>query len=182
MTNPLLDLDITPAEWELGRTWYPHMMDRIEVVAARLGYEPDVAAAMFAAISPGMGPDHNLDWMRWVMVAVSHGVEVTFTPPWLKRMLPYGWKNIFLAEQIAKQRNSELLTGVKRTTFYNALMGDPYAVTLDVHALKPFDRKSVRRSELAYITACYDDLAQKNNEMPRTAQAAVWCNVRLKAW
>ncbi len=182
MSNPLLDLPITFEEWEMGRTWYQHMADRVDVVGTRLGYHPAVSIAVFAAISPGMGPDNNLAWATWVM-QTSDRFDEAERPEGLP--LPYGWRNIYQASQIAQQHDPSLLTGVKRIAFYRALMGDEESVVLDVHAIKPFGLTKVDQLTSGlrtHLTMCYDELADKMNEAPRSAQAAVWCHIRLKAW
>ena len=182
MTNPLLDLDITREEWEMGRTWYQHMADRVDVVGTRLGYHPAVSLAVFAAISPGMGPDNNLAWAKHVM---EHADDLEIYPCPDGLPVPYGWRPINLGHDIAKDRDPSLLTGVKRLAFYRALMGDTESVVLDVHAIKPFGLAHVGQitsTWRSHITDCYHDLAGKMCEASSSAQAAVWCHIRLKAW
>lgn len=176
MGNPLDELDITPDEWEHGRTWYTHAADRIDCIARKYDVEPVIARAVFAAVSPGMRLEDNYNWLTAILAGLPRGVKP------VNVSLPYGWAPIALGYEILRVNGPDLLTGPKRIAFYRNLMGDESKVTLDTWALKPFGLKRAPKSQQQrqVITDAYTDFAKRHGVTPAAAQAAVWVHLRGK--
>jgi hypothetical protein len=70
--------------------------------------------------------------------------------------------------------------GLKVTSFYRAIMGDPDAVVLDRWALRAVghDRDTCTPLQYARYSAMYSEAAHAVGESPRDFQAIVWTVMR----
>jgi len=176
--NPLLELALTSEDWENGRTWYTYAGDRIDSVCKRYGVDGTVGRGVFAALSPGMRVEPNLDWTSLILGGWNMGDDKPADYP-----VPYGWKPFTLACDIRDTGDVTLLTGIKRTAFLANLLGDFSRVTVDTWALKPFGRKTVSSPTMHRgISDAYTELGEATGHAPAHAQAAVWCHLRREIW
>lgn len=167
---------------ELGRAWYPSAYRVAEQLSARYSIvDPSRAAAVIAALSPQTRWRQNVTSAKAVLAAVAEDRPVRGAVGW--------GANIDKATRIA--RGAPLSHGPgdafggeapKVRNFWQAIIGNPRAVTLDVWTMRAaLGRMTVPTPKRALYrrgSGWFVEAAAIVGESPRDLQSIVWASVR----
>ncbi len=156
----------------MSKNWY---IDNQEFLQHIFGDDADLIAALLAATSPQMSVAAS--WT--VAVKVYHqykaGKNIDFTK----------FRSCHKSN-IARALSGEPLSGNKVRAFYQNLIGNLQAVTIDTWMLrlfKWFDRGTVRiptNRQYEKLAKCFAKLANQNGYEPAEFQAILWSHYRGK--
>lgn len=164
----------TPAERVDGETWYPQAFAYCKELGERYGTAPNTAAAIVAALSPGLPWERNKVDAALIMAAFRHKQWVGSAG--FPAVGAYGNANRLKAERIWK-RGVEALSGQKVISFYRCIIGAT-DVCIDRHAISILLWKHVTESIAPKLYAsaqdCYYEAARHAGVRPSTTQAVTW--------
>ena len=165
-------------EREQGNSWYTTANEQAAQMATRYNTDITVAAAVIAAISPGLNWDLNVQAADAIFANVTADIPLPSLPS-------YG-KNVARAKHIARTNDITSLSGQKVTAFHHNIVWPHIAgpVTIDRHMLRawlalpnkgPLDCKNT-----VYQAAVTDFTTAANleNLLPHNFQAIIWIAVR----
>lgn len=167
----------TPAQVAEGAAWYPVAHGEASRIAAIYGIGTDTVAAIIAALSPRNRWARNVYDAECFVAAAFHGL------PRRPKACTFH-ANAAKAWDIATGTPwSDILTGPKVRSFVANIVGDVYAVTVDVWAVRAAtlgaaDSVGKRKGEYDAYANAYRAAAATLGLTPHTAQAIAWVVTR----
>lgn len=167
-----------PAELAAGIKWYGAAREYAATLATGTTYTTEQVCGVLAALSPQCPWNQNKEWARQIVaakVAYAWAIPAVSTTNNRKK----AWACL---EQNANP--AAVLGGPKVTAFYNNLIGDASAVTVDVWAfyvatgIKLTQNQSVPKWAYPLVVEAYKAAARELHITPAEAQAAAWVYIR----
>jgi len=160
-------LNLTPAEVERAAQWYPETLALCHDIAKVGGYTIEQAASIFSAYSP------RVAYKRNITLAYRHarGEQID------------GLTNSRKVALQAEKVGLKALNGPKTQAFARNILGDSYAVTVDVWHCKAAGLMADGPTIVQYreISRATQLLAMDLGIEPSTLQALIWVRIRGKA-
>lgn len=171
----------TPADLVAGAAWYGDASDVVTAVATAGGFSRECAAAVIAHLSP------RTTWQR--NIAGAKAFAAGFKGPGVMQAnYDRAWKAY--VEYLAGRDPLDTVKGPKTSAFALNLLGEQYAVTVDVHAARVALCDDYARGELgAYdwialtlnrkgvygaVEFAYQRAADMRGVTPQAMQAITW--------
>lgn len=161
----------TPEQRERGRAWYREYRRECARIARETRTPLRRVAATAAITSPDAQLVSNMRWTRSACETQGAAKVGRYPNTMHARYAP------ILAGNVSPLAG---VGGLKVTSFYRAIMGDPNAVVLDRWALRAVghDRGTCTPLQYARYSAMYSEAAHAVGESPRDFQAIVWTVMR----
>lgn len=159
----------TPEEWEAGRRWYGEARAIADVVASGLELPVTSGAGIVAALSPQCSWEENVERA----LSFADGDLVGAFKDALGKADRIG----------AGQHPGAVLGGRKVRSFWQNIVGNDSAVTVDRHAVaivygRPLTDKEIKVLErpgaYTYVAAAYRTVARRHGLPASTLQAITW--------
>jgi len=158
-----------------GADWYPSARRFARSIASHYGYTLAQAAGVVAALSPRQLWNGNKTLAERALRTHKEGfahedVKLNFTHCNVK-----AWAILNGARPL------DVLRGPKVRSFYRNIMGDPYAITVDVWAwrvCRPDDYYTPTPKLYSKIVQAYRNTANRLELEPSVVQATTWIHTR----
>lgn len=160
---------------EMGRDWYPMVLDTLNDISRESHLEVDVLAYALACLSPGVSWDQAVTALGTLLDAKREGLADPPTVP-----SPFGtghagkaWRILHRDGAIARM----IANGPKVEAFAEAILGDIHAVPVDSHITSIASAGTIRQladTQVPRVVASIRTIAVLRHEEPRAIQAALW--------
>jgi hypothetical protein len=161
------------ADIRAGHGWYPTAGRMVGAIALSAHADPVRVAYALAALSPRNPWRWNVaDCYRYAHAAASDPTGDIPSATTFRTNQRRAWDSL-----TGPSPDAWVGAAFKVRAFVAAIMGDPYAVVVDVWAVRVATRGAVgevRPSQYAAVAAAYTDAAAILGAMPRDVQAVTW--------
>lgn len=163
-------LDANPEELLAGKSWYSDARAVIATLANEVGTDDITFAAVVAALSPRIRWDTNLDAATRIFRASVNGEPEPV-------VAGFG-HNRRIAWDIANGGSLDLITGPKTMAFFNNLIDNEQAVTVDIWMYRAAGVYADNNGNREAIRNAIVEIAKDTDLTPAQIQAIIWITIR----